>query len=214
MTKAVGRPKGAKLGHARDLTSEEVRNVIAVTKGRARNPLRDHAILQISLGTGLRASEIAGLEWRHVLGPSGDIATVITLEAEAQKYGAKETRLPLPNELRETLRSLYSVAKADGRGEPTDPIFRSQRTGARFTPQGMIDHFRRLYARAGIKASSHSGRRHFITQAARLVPTQGGSIQDVRALARHRFLATTQLYIAEDQEAQENIVAFIGKTLK
>ena len=208
------RAKGAKLGHARDLTDEEVRNVIAVTKGRSRHAQRDVAILQFSLGLGLRASEIAALEWRHVMGPTGDIGEVLTLDPEAQKYGAKEVRMRLSEQLVESLEGLLNEAKLKGNYEPTDPIFRSQRTGDRFTSQGMIDHFRRLYVRAGVNASSHSGRRYFITRAARMVPTIGGSIQDVRALARHRFLATTQLYIAEDREAQQKIVGFIGKTLK
>ena len=54
--------------------------------------------------------------------------------------------------------------------------------------------------------SSHSGRRTFITNAARKISTVGGSLQDVQALAGHASLAVTQRYIEGDSEARRKIV--------
>jgi integrase len=54
-----------------------------------------------------------------------------------------------------------------------------------------------------------SGRRTFITQAARKIIKCGGSPGDVQELAGHASLATTQLYIAGDAEAKRRVVALI-----
>ena len=56
---------------------------------------------------------------------------------------------------------------------------------------GVVVWFHRAYATIGLKGcSSHSGRRTFITRAARLVHKAGGSLRDVQLLAGHRSLQT------------------------
>ena len=57
--------------------------------------------------------------------------------------------------------------------------------------------------------SSHSGRRTFITNAARQISTVGGSIRDVQMLAGHSSLAVTQRYIEGDSEARKKIVDLV-----
>src|SRR2546430_1392848 len=57
--------------------------------------------------------------------------------------------------------------------------------------------------------SSHSGRRTFITRAARLVHKAGGSLRDVQLLAGHRSIQTTQRYIDGDTDAQRKLVSLI-----
>src|SRR4051794_923821 len=53
----------------------------------------------------------------------------------------------------------------------------------------------RAYCAIGLKGcSSHSGRRTFITWAARLVHRAGGSLRDVQVLAGYRSPLTTQRY--------------------
>jgi integrase/recombinase XerD len=70
--------------------------------------------------------------------------------------------------------------------------------------------FGRLYRKLGFTgASSHSGRRTFITQAARKIIQCGGSLRDVQELAGHASLATTQSYIAGDAEAKRRVVALV-----
>jgi integrase/recombinase XerD len=58
-------------------------------------------------------------------------------------------------------------------------------------------------------ASSHSGRRTFITNAAKKIVEAGGSLRDVQELAGHASLATTQRYIQGDTEAKHKVVALI-----
>ena len=57
--------------------------------------------------------------------------------------------------------------------------------------------------------SSHSGRRTFITRAARKVCEVGGSVRDVQQFAGHASLQTTQRYIEGDTEAKRKLVQLI-----
>ena len=57
--------------------------------------------------------------------------------------------------------------------------------------------------------SSHSGRRTFITRAARRVSQVGGSLRDVQERTGHTSLAMTQRYIEGDTEAKRKLVALL-----
>ena len=54
--------------------------------------------------------------------------------------------------------------------------------------------------------SSHSGRRAFITNAAKKISSVGGSLRDVQMLAGHSSLAVTQRYIEGDGEARVKLI--------
>jgi integrase/recombinase XerD len=58
-------------------------------------------------------------------------------------------------------------------------------------------------------ASSHSGRRTFITSLAKKIVEAGGSLRDVQELAGHTSLATTQKYIQGDTAAKRNVIKLI-----
>jgi len=59
--------------------------------------------------------------------------------------------------------------------------------------QAIAVWFHRLYAELGLKgASSHSGRRTYITRLATRVVEAGGSLREVQQLAGHSSLSTTQ----------------------
>jgi integrase len=65
--------------------------------------------------------------------------------------------------------------------------------------------FLTLYRDLGFKgASSHSGRRTFITMAAKRCIEGGGSLRDVQQLTGHSSLATTQRYIEGDSDAKRH----------
>ena len=70
--------------------------------------------------------------------------------------------------------------------------------------------FHRLYQTLGMTGcSSHSGRRTFITRAARKVSEVGGSVRDVQQLAGHASMQTTQRYIESDSDAKRKLVHLV-----
>ena len=78
------------------------------------------------------------------------------------------------------------------------------------TPRSIVNWFVSTYHMLGFSGcSSHSGRRTFITQAARLVSRTGGSLRDVQELAGHASLAMTARYIAGSSEAQRKLVRLL-----
>ena len=76
--------------------------------------------------------------------------------------------------------------------------------------QAIVNMFQRWYRHLGfVGCSSCSGRRTFITNAARKISTVGGSLRDVWVLAGHTNLRTTQRYIEANPEAQVRIVELV-----
>ena len=73
-----------------------------------------------------------------------------------------------------------------------------------------MNWFATAYRTIGVDGcSSHSGRRTFITRAARVVHQAGASLRDVQLLAGHRSIQTTQRYIDGDTDAQRKLVSMI-----
>jgi integrase len=137
-----------------------------------------------------------------VLGPSGEVGGAIELQDRiAKKRGGRS--IPLHNNLRDTLIEARDLC--DGQG----PIIRSERGGP-MTPMSIVVWFNRAYNALGFEGcSSHSGRRTFVTRAARMVHKAGGSLRDVQLLAGHRSIQTTQRYIDGDSDVQRRLVSLI-----
>jgi integrase len=92
---------------------------------------------------------------------------------------------------------------------PERPILFSERGGGLSAATVRL-WFHRLYTSLKMDGcSSHSGRRTFITRAARRVSQVGGSLRDVQELAGHTSLAMTQRYIEGDTEAKRKLVALL-----
>jgi len=84
----------------------------------------------------------------------------------------------------------------------------------KFSANAITVFFKRLYLKIGfVGCSSHSGRRTFITTAARKISHAGGSIKDVMSLAGHRNLSTTQRYIDQNPEAQQILIKTLYRNL-
>jgi integrase len=167
-----------------------------------RHPLRNRVIVLLAAKAGLRAGEIAKLTWDMVLGPTGEIGSVIELRDAAAKNGSGRL-IPVHSDLRLTLAAYRGLSPGIG------PLIRSERGGA-MTPLSIVVWFNRAFRNIGLNGcSSHSGRRTFITRAARLVHKAGGSLRDVQLLAGHRSILTTQRYIDGDTDAQRKLVSLI-----
>jgi len=77
-------------------------------------------------------------------------------------------------------------------------------------PNSIVNWFVALFAELRIAGcSSHSGRRTFITNAARRAHRAGCSLRDVQLLAGHRSIETTQAYIDGDTDGQRRLVSLL-----
>ena len=100
----------------------------------------------------------------------------------------------------------YSIRLTDIASSHVITTERSAKTQA----QAIVNMFAAWYADVGlIGCSSHSGRRTFITNAARKISSVGGSLRDVQALAGHSSLAVTQRYIEENKQAKQQVVELL-----
>ena len=103
-------------------------------------------------------------------------------------------------------RALRRLSRESG---TTGPVIRSARGGC-LRPTSVVNWFAALFADLGFEGcSSHSGRRTFITRAARDIHRTGCSLRDVQLLAGHRSIETTERYIDGDTCAQRRLVAYI-----
>jgi integrase/recombinase XerD len=188
---------------AKILNRSQVEAVLNHISGR-RYGLRNQVIFLLSIRAGLRAKEIAALKWSMVVGADGAVGEYIHLTNDASK-GQSGRIIPINKQLRASLVELCE----QGRSDPNAYVIRTERSD-RTSAQAIVNLFQRWYRDLGlIGCSSHSGRRTFITNAARKISTVGGSLRDVQHLAGHSSLQTTQRYIEGDSEARKRVVELI-----
>jgi integrase/recombinase XerD len=172
---------------AKVLSDQELKRVLAVVQ-QGRHAARNRLALMLSHFAGLRVGEIAQLRWGDVLGADGQLLDRITLRPEITK-GRKGRTVFVSEKLARELRRYHS--DVTGPVEARRPLLMTQKRTA-FTPNTLCQMMGELYRAAGVEgASSHSGRRWFITQLAH----KGISPKVIMTLAGHRHLTTTQRYI-------------------
>ena len=172
---------------ARILTKQEYKRVLAIVDSN-KHAERNRAVVFLSFYAGLRACEIASLRLHDVVNDENKVKTQLVLEKHMTK-GNERQRVMLNNVLRKELQKYADdVCCTYSRN---DAFIKSQK-GSAFSPLTMSQLFARLYKKAGIEgASSHSGRRQFITTLAEAQV----NVRVIQALARHSHLNTTMRYI-------------------
>lgn len=192
---------------AKTLNKNQISAVLNHLAGR-RNALRNQVIFLLSVKAGLRAKEIASLRWEMVLDAGSTLSNDLALRDEASK-GKSGRRIPLNKELRTKIGELLDERRHDPEFTPGEYVIATERS-RRTNAQAIVNMFRHWYRDLGlIGCSSHSGRRTFITNAARKITTVGGSLRDVQYLAGHSSLQTTERYIEHSEKARQSIVDII-----
>lgn len=189
---------------AKILTKPQLDALIAYVSTR-RHPIRNRVILLLSFRAGLRAKEIAALTWTMVSNADGSLAGDIALEDSASKKKSGR-RIPMAKELKQALAELKASTP---NAAPQRRVIQTERAKAT-SAQVIINLFASWYRALGFAGcSSHSGRRTFITNAARRISTVGGSLRDVQVLAGHSSLSTTQRYIEYSPLAARRVVDLV-----
>lgn len=151
--------------------------------GNQRYPARDRTMFLLSIKAGMRAIEIARVTWN-----------MVTDAERARKQDLKRKRggriIPVHPDLKSALIAL--LRERDEQARANLSVIFSER--ARGLSAGAVTvWFFRLYTGLNmVGCSSHSGRRTFLTKAARRVSEVGASLRDFQQLAGHANLATTR----------------------
>lgn len=187
---------------AKTLTAEELRRVMDYVATR-KHSARNRALVSFSFYAGCRVGEISSLLYTDVIDAEGNVRNEVVLRAENTK--TKEARTIFINaKLKKELQnyvSYYKPKNADAK------LFYSQKTKSNgYNANTLTQFFHYLYKRAGIYgASSHSGRRTFITNLA----NKGISVRLLASLAGHRNISTTQCYIDVNDEMKRKAVELV-----
>jgi integrase/recombinase XerD len=190
---------------AKILTKHQADAVLAYLS-TTRYPLRDRVVFLLSIKAGLRAKEIASLRWEMVTDAEDRLSDLISLTDSASK-GRGGRSIPINKDLKIALEALKNETEKLVR--PSPYVVTSERGGST-SAVVVVNKFAGWYRALGfVGASSHSGRRTFITNAARRISTVGGSLRDVQLLAGHSALGITQRYIEADGLAQKQVVDLI-----
>nr|WP_314444411.1 site-specific integrase [uncultured Sphingomonas sp.] len=185
---------------AKVLEPNDVRQLLKHVR-RQRYPERNTVMILLSFKAGLRACEIAGLEWPMVLASDNRVSDRITVLRWIAKKGSGRT-IPIHPDLKQSLQRLHA---AEGKPK-SGAIIRSERA-PKMKAGSVVNWFGQIYRELNlVGCSSHSGRRTFITRSARVLAKTGGSLRDVQELAGHRALTTTERYIEGDRAAQRRLI--------
>lgn len=198
---------------AKVLTKKQVEFVQSYLT-KTRSPIRNQTIFLLSVKSGLRAKEIASLKWGMVINSDGLIADTLSLTNDASKGKSGGRVIPLHPEVKALLIELLDEKLSKSSmltGDDEEAVYHSHiittERADRTSPQVIVNLFQFWYKELGlIGCSSHSGRRTFITEAAKKVSQVGGSLRDIQQLAGHSSLQTTQRYIEVDTEAQRKLI--------
>lgn len=187
---------------AKLLTQAEKKRVAAIINSH-RYATRNHTIFAFSFFAGLRACEIAALKVRDAFDEQGNVRDTIYLAA-TQTKGSEGNTVLVSKRLRKALIA-YATQYPIHTTTPAAQLFFSAKRGG-FSPQTIVNLFQRFYKLAAIRgASSHSGRRQFLTELA----DKGINVRVIMALARHKDISTTMKYIDFNESKLRNAIELV-----
>lgn len=185
---------------AQTLNEAQLRRVLHYCRSR-RHPIRDETIILFSFYAGLRAKELAALKRSDVFDENRNVREQFILSA-AQSKGGKTRTVYINQRLRKALAEYAAGLKLS---DLSRPLFESQK-GGHFSANTMCQLFLDIYKAVGLKdASSHSGRRTYITRLA----NKGVGVRLLAALAGHSHISTTQRYIDVNAEQLASAVELL-----
>jgi integrase/recombinase XerD len=196
----LGRKTMAK--QAKTLTQQELRRVLDYIATR-KHSLRNRALLMTTFLSGMRVGEVASLRYCDVVDGDGKIRDEIRLSPQQTK--GNQARVVFVNE--RLRKELSSYAKVYRPKDTSRKLFYSQKASSDgFSANTLTQFFHYLYQRSGVSgASSHSGRRTFITTLA----NKGISVRVLASLAGHKNISTTQCYIDVNDEMKREAVELV-----
>jgi len=188
----------------KNLTPEEAGHLLAAIDLRDPFGPRDHAMLVLGLNTGLRVSELIGLDVGGV-SCNGKPGQAIYLASKAVKYRHDRT-IPLNADAQRAVADLLAFNQRRGFSvAPEAPLFvarKHERVSARLV-QRLVETLRE---RAGLVAATpHSLRHAFATR----IVQATGNVRVAQMLLGHARLDSTAIYTHPSRAELERAVAAI-----
>ena len=167
------------------LSVDDVFQLLGAIKVNSSLDARDRAILEVFYSTGVRASELVGLNWSDVDFQLGIIRVV--------GKGSKERIVPIGEVALQTLRDYAQEVRKEWNLPRTgeNPVFLNHR-GGRITTRSVARVLEKHLREAGIavKMSPHGLRHSFATH----LLNNGADLRVIQELLGHASLSTTQRY--------------------
>ncbi len=165
------------------LTMEEVVRLLEQPKGDTPKEIRDKAMLELLYATGIRVSELIGLEVSDV---NMQMNYILCRDAN------KERVIPFGNEARHALIRYLESSRNTMVEDPNSPILFANCSGQKMSRQGFWKLIKLYAKKAGISSdiTPHTLRHSF---AAHLVEN-GADLRSVQEMLGHSDISTTQIY--------------------
>ena len=165
---------------------DDIFNLLDLPDKKTPMGLRDALILELMYGTGVRVSELVGLDKTDI--------DFNGLRILVRGKGKKERIVPLAEELASMIKSYFKVMYqivAEGRTVETDAVI-INRLGSRMTDRTVRRVVEQYLTKAGLPLdySPHSFRHTFATH----LLEGGADLRSIQELLGHESLSTTQKY--------------------
>jgi len=159
---------------------------------------RDHAIIRLLYGLGLRRGEVASLDVRHVDAAAGTVSILGKgkLEREA---------IELPQAVRDAL-SAWMVVRKGAADAPLFVALSNNVTGTRLTGRGIAHIVGKLGQAVGLTVRPHGLRHAAITA---VLEASNGNVRLACAFARHASPTTTMRY----DDNRQNLAATAARLI-
>lgn len=187
-------------------THSHVARLLSAINLRSPFGLRDHRMILLALHTGLRVSELSGLDVAHVLAADGQPRQFLDLPSSLAK-GHKARVIPLNEAARRCVADIVSFNRSRGLPVlPGSPLLQN-RSHSRLSVraiQRLVQDYREA-ADLDLRVTPHSLRHRFASQLLR-----HGNTREVQLLLGHTRLATTERYTHPDLDQLADAVGMLS----
>jgi integrase/recombinase XerD len=188
------------MSQASVLTDSDIRRVFRIIE-TTRHAERNRLAFILSIYAGMRIGEIAALTVGDVATAQGEVRREIKLAADQTK-GSKGRTVVLSGRIQREI-GVHLANRTPCRDDA--PLIASQRNGHFFSNVSLSTLFKEISELAGIRTSSHSGRRTFATR----LNARGVGMRTIQRLMGHRYIGTTALYCDVSDDMMKNAVELV-----